>query len=263
MLQVMTYNTLFGGFDGEDNRRFDLQAHIILEADPDILLVQEWKGFLADGQRRRFSAERRLGRRALVAQAPNTGQNTAILVKPEVEIIRFEEDSAHFHHAAAIAQLRVPGHSEPITVASVHLCPNSPEVRLREAAYLAALADERAHVLIGGDFNSVSPHDPEPPLAELPPRFRFRYADETGRADHRTLAALERAGFVDVGHVLDSEATRTVPGASFSGTEFVPFRCDYLLATPLLAAKASGYRVIDDAQAGAASDHYPLVCAFS
>ena len=120
-------------------------------------------------------------------------------MKPDVEVLRFEADAAHFHHVAAIAQLRPAGHTQPITVASVHLCPNGPDVRLREATYLAALADEKGHVLIGGDFNFVSPHDPEPALADLPARFRFRYADATGKADHRTLHALERAGLVDLG----------------------------------------------------------------
>lgn len=262
MFRVMSYNTLFGGFDGADGRRFELQADLVAAADPDILLVQEWKAFLADGQARRFAAESRLHRRALVAEAPATAQNTAILVKPEVEILRFEADAVHFHHVAAIAQLRPAGHPRAVTVASVHLCPNSPDVRLREASYLAALADEREHVLIGGDFNSVSPHDPEPALGDLPARFRFRYADAAGQADHRTLAALEQAGFVDIGHALETVPTPTVPGAAFAGSEFVPFRCDYLIATPGLAAVAHDYRVVRSAEAGKASDHYPIVCAF-
>lgn len=262
MFRVMSYNTLFGGFDGADARRFDLQADLIAAADPDILLVQEWKTFLADGQARQFAAERRLDRRALVAEAPATGQNTAILVKPTVEVLRFEADNTHFHHVAAIARLRPAGHAQPVTVASVHLCPNGQEVRLRETTYLAALADENGHVLIGGDFNSVSPHDPEPALGDLPARFRFRYADAAGKADHRTLQALERAGFVDLGHRLEAAPTPTVPGASFTGTEFVPFRCDYLMASPTLAASASNYGVVRTETAGAASDHYPITCEF-
>lgn len=260
MLRIMTYNTLFGGFDGEDGGRFDLQVHLIREADPDVLLVQEWRGFLANGSQRLYEAERRLERRALVAAAPVTGQNTAILLKPGIEVIRFEGDADHFHHAAAIAELRAPQLDRPLTAVSVHLCPNGPSVRLREATYLANLAIDESYTIIGGDFNSVSPHDPEPPLADLPTRFRFRYAGPDGKADRSTLAALERAGFTDVGLQLGGNPTPTVPGASFTGSEFVPFRCDYLLASKALADRARGYRVLNGGDAGSASDHYPILC---
>lgn len=260
MLRVMTYNTLFGGFDGEDGHRFELQVEIIREADPDVLFVQEWRGFLANGGRLLYEAERRLGRRALVAAAPVTGQNTAVLLKPGIEVIRFEANADHFHHAAAIAELRVPQLDKPLTAISVHLCPMGPSVRLCEASYLANFAVDDSYTIIGGDLNSVSPHDPEPQLADLPARFRFRYADPDGKADRGTLAALERAGFTDIGFGLDGNAVPTVPGAAFKGSEFVPFRCDYLLASKALADRVRDYRVLTGGGAGEASDHYPILC---
>lgn len=82
-MRIMSYNTLFGGFDGGDDRRHQLQIGIVRSVDPDILLVQELKGFLDDGGKRLFEIERRFERRALVAPAPNTGQNTAIFIKPD------------------------------------------------------------------------------------------------------------------------------------------------------------------------------------
>lgn len=260
MLRIMTYNTLFGGFDGEEGERFALQVGLIREADPDVLFVQEWRGFLANGGQRLYEAERRLGRRAFVAAAPITGQNTAVLVKPGIEVIRFEGDADHFHHAAAIAELHAPQLDKPLTAISVHLCPNGPAVRLREASYLAGLAIDESYTIIGGDFNSVSPHDPEPSLADLPARFSFRYAGPDGQADRSTLSALERAGFTDIGFHLGGNATPTVPGAAFKGSEFVPFRCDYLLASRALAKRVRQYRVLDGDAAGQASDHYPILC---
>lgn len=259
MVRLMSYNTLFGGFDGDEGRRFELQVDIIRDADPDILLVQEWKGFLADGARRLFEAERRLDRRALVAVAPITGQNTAILLKPSIEVIRFETDANHFHHAAAIAELRMPGLDRPLTAISVHLCPNGPEVRLREASYLVNYAIDDGYIVVGGDFNSISPHDSEPALSDLPTRFRARYAGADGKADHRTLVALEAAGFIDIGFALGGNDIPTVPGTAFQGSEFVPFRCDYLLASAALAGRAQRYAVLRDARTGNSSDHYPIV----
>lgn len=114
-MRIMSYNTLFGGFDGMEDQRYQAQIGIILDADPDILLTQELKGFLDEGGKRLFEMERRLERRALIAPAPVTGQNTAIFVKPGIEILAFEADSVHFHHAAAIARLRVPGFDQTLT----------------------------------------------------------------------------------------------------------------------------------------------------
>lgn len=53
MLRVMTHNTLLGGFDGDDGHRFELQVKMNREADPDVPLIQEGRGFLANGGQRR------------------------------------------------------------------------------------------------------------------------------------------------------------------------------------------------------------------
>jgi exonuclease III len=41
--------------------------------------------------------------------------------------------------------------------------------------------------------------------------------------------------------------------------EFVPFRSDYLLASPLMAERAGSYAVIDDERTHHASDHLPVL----
>jgi endonuclease/exonuclease/phosphatase family metal-dependent hydrolase len=200
----------------------------------------------------------------LVASAPVTGQNTAILLKPGIEILGFEVDADHFHHAAAIATLSVQGLDSPLTAISVHLCPNGPHVRMREASYLVNHAIDDAYVIIGGDFNSPSPHDEAPDLDALPARFRVRYTDKKGKPHRDVLAGLERAGFVDIGHRLQGHDTATVPGAALKGSEFVPFRCDYFLASRAFGALAESYRVLRDTDAlDHASDHYPIMAAFN
>lgn len=262
-MRVMSYNTLFGGFDGSDDRRRNDQLTLIHDTDPDVLLIQEAKGYTASGSALLYATEQALGRRGFVAEAPITGQHTAIFLKPELQPLSFEADTAHFHHAAAMLRFRVPGYAQPWTALSVHLCPNGTEVRLREASYLAQHAVDDALVLIGGDFNSVSPADAEPDgLDGLPARFRTRYAGPDGRADRRTLALLLQAGFTDVAVRLDGHGAPTVPGAGFEHTEFVPFRSDYLLASAALAQRARTYSVIRSPITDAASDHYPIVAEF-
>jgi endonuclease/exonuclease/phosphatase family metal-dependent hydrolase len=263
-MKVMAYNSLFGGWDGDDDRRHRLQAATIRSAAPDVLLLQEAKHFDQAGSRRLFEVERALGMRAFMAQAPTTGQHTAVFLRPEIEPLAFEPDAAHFHHAAAILTVRVPNVAQAITFASVHLCPLSPHVRLTEVSYLLQLAAPDRLTLVAGDFNSVSPHDEEPSdWAALPRHHRSRYLSPDSRtADRRVLQALHDAGYVDIGHRLGGHRTATVPGAAFKDTEFVPFRSDYLLATVALAEHAAAYSVLRDEHTDAASDHYPIVAEF-
>lgn len=261
-MRIMSYNTLFGGFDQAVSHRAETQARIIRKASPDVLLIQELKGFLEQGSARLFDLERSLGMRALVAPAPHTGQHLGILVTPSVEILSFEVDSTHFHHAAAIASLRAPGFDQPITAVGVHLCPNGTAVRLREVSYLYGFAAPQTLTIIGGDFNSLAPGDPEPDdLDRLPAHFRIRYVNEHGCMDRRPIASLLQAGFVDIGATV-GDRRRTVPGAAFPQSEFVPFRSDYLLCSSLLADRAVCYTTWDDEDAGESSDHYPIYADF-
>lgn len=263
-MRVMSYNTLSGGLDDTDVRRYYAQMELIRAVDPDILLMQEARGFLEAGSARLFETEYRLCRRGLVARAPTTGQHTAIFLKRGIEPLSFEADAEHFHHATAIARLQVPEYEKPVTAICVHLCPYGAAVRLREASYLFNYAAADEFVILGGDFNSVSPADPEPEgLTYLPACFRARYVDTSGHADRRTLASLLQAGFVDVAVHLQQAATATVPTTAFTASEFVPFRCDYLLTTPSLIRRASRFEVLRSPTTDWASDHYPILAEFA
>jgi endonuclease/exonuclease/phosphatase family metal-dependent hydrolase len=94
-MRVMSWNTLYGGRDSTDDRRFKLQRQVIGEIAPDILLLQECKGFEAEGNKRLYEVERELGMRGFLANAPNTGQNTAIFIGGNVAPVSFASDSAH------------------------------------------------------------------------------------------------------------------------------------------------------------------------
>lgn len=262
-MKVLSYNTLFGGWDGDDNRRSLTQLEAIARERPDILILQECKLFDANGYRRLYEVEEALGMRGFMTLAPHTGQHTAVFARRELMPVATEGDSVHFHHAATFVTLRVPGFSSPVTVVSVHLCPCGPDVRLKEAAYLVAHAAPERLALVAGDFNSVSPLDPEPDWSTLSPHFRARYLSPDGRsADRLVLQRLYNAGYIDIAHRFDGGPEPTVPAAAFLNSEFVPFRSDYFLASASLAEKAVSYGVIRDELTDAASDHYPIVAEF-
>jgi len=117
---------------------------------------------------------------------------------------------------------------------------------------------------VAGDFNSVSPYDPEPIGWEtLPSHFQARYLSLDGKtADKRILETLYLAGFSDIAHRFQQHTEATVPGKAFKGTEFIPFRSDYSLASAALAETAISYAVIKNDHTDMASDHYPVVAEF-
>lgn len=264
-MKVLSYNTLFGGFDGTDRTRHDAQLKFIAEQAPDVLLLQEARGFECDGQALLLATEHRLGMRGFLGLAPHTGQNTAIFLKAGIRALAVETDAVHFHHAKLSVTAQVPGFADPVSFISVHLCPNSANVRLNEVAYLVNEAASNRHSLVGGDFNTISPADAVPSdLADLPDHFRLRYTDVTGRQpDTRPLQFLSSAGWLDLG-LQDDDATRvpTVPTAGFEGTEFATFRSDYFLATAPLARRARHYGVLRNSVTDRASDHYSIVVEF-
>lgn len=263
-LTVLTYNTLFAGRDGNGDRRAQAQVGLINDLWPDVFLMQEAKGFDANGGAWLYALEAQIGMRGFLAVAPRTGQNVAIFIREPLRAVRFDVDGAHFHHATATLQVALPESDRQIGFVSTHLCPNGPEVRRREAAYLAVQAAPDKLTLITGDFNSASPHDPEPAdWPALAPHHRARYlADDLKGIDRSVLAHLEAAGWVDLGHQLDPLKAPTVPTAAFRDVEFATMRCDYLLASRALAATARTYEVIRNTVTDSASDHYPVLATF-
>lgn len=263
-LTILTYNTLFAGRDGVDSRRADMQIDLLNSVRPDIFLMQEAKGFDAGGGALLHDLEARIGLRGFLALAPRTGQNVAIFIRDGLRPLSFDDDSANFHHALATLKVALPGSQRPLSLISAHLSPAGASIRRHEAAYLAIQASADNLALLTGDFNSASPHDPEPEGFDvLAAHHRARYlADDLKTADRSVLAHLEAGGWVDVGYALGQNGTPTVPTAAFTRTEFATMRCDYVLASASLAAGAKSYSVIRTPQTDAASDHYPIVATF-
>ena len=262
-MKILSYNTLFGGFDGAGRERHEAIIATINQVCPDIVLAQELKGFDVNGGNLLFEFERATGLRGFIAPAPQTGQHTGVFIRSPIAPVSFDMDAVHFHHAAAVLTVRVPEFSRPITFISLHLCPLGGHVRLREISYLMNYADPKNLVLLGGDFNSVSPDDAEPLGFEtLPAHFQARYLGDDGRADRRSIANLLRFGFVDIAMHLQRNADTTVPTTGFPHAEFVPFRSDYFMASKALAELVTDYAVLKTAQTDFASDHYPIVVEF-
>lgn len=263
-MKVLSWNTLFAGIDTGSTKRREFQIEVINDLKPDIFLMQEAKGFELNGQKALFETEDELNMRGFLGRAIHTGQNTLIFINPSYKVHAFDYDNIHFHHVATFLNVLVPEFSLPVQFASVHLSPVGLEVRRCEAAYLMQLADPAKLSLITGDFNSLSPHDNEPEnWKTLSPHYRSRYFEGFSKnADRTVLEKFEAAGFIDCGHQANKTNQHTVPTKSYLSAEFVPFRCDYAMASEKLAKKLKKFEVIRTDRTDFASDHYPICMEF-
>jgi endonuclease/exonuclease/phosphatase family metal-dependent hydrolase len=264
-LSILSWNTLLGGRDASDDRRARAQIKVIDERKPDILVLQELRGFDAHGGSWMYAIEAQLGMRGFLATAPRTGHHIGVFIRPWLRPLRFDIDHVNFHHTLAVLDVTIPGRENPLSVIGAHLCPSGAQSRRREAACLGTRATPDRWTIIAGDLNTCSPHDPEPDdWHTLQSHHRIRYlADDLQSIDRSALAHLEAAGWVDLGHMMGAASHPTVPTSGFRGGEFPTMRCDYLLASRGLAGQARTYEVLRNHATDGGSDHYPLMGTFA
>ncbi|MFC4109497.1 endonuclease/exonuclease/phosphatase family protein [Micromonospora zhanjiangensis] len=251
----MTWNIRTGGRDGADPSRLDRVVEVVAAHRPDVLALQELRDFHRDGRMTRVAAA--LGMRAYLARAW-FGQSVAVLVRPSGRVLRVAPVRRPFHHAAQ--RVVVATDAGPLTVIGTHLQPYAGSRRLREAGWLAAASRMDGLGLLLGDLNTLDPwtgHDER--VRRLPPAYRRRHLRSDGvTVDTRAVAALHRAGYVDLFRLVGAGPPATVPTA-YGGVEFSDMRLDYLLATPAAARLARRCVVVRDAGTDRASDHYPVL----
>ncbi|WP_428961250.1 endonuclease/exonuclease/phosphatase family protein [Micromonospora fluostatini] len=258
MLRVMTWNIRTGGRDPGGADRLDLVLRVVAAQRPDLLALQELRGFDRAGLAQRVGTA--VGMRPYLVRSW-FGQPVAVLVRPPLRVRAAARVRRPFHHAAQ--RVTVETDAGPLTVLAAHLDPYSGTRRLVEAGWLAA-AVRRASgdlVLLAGDLNTLDPGtDHTDRLARLPDPYRRRHLRRDGRTvETRAVARLAAAGLVDLHAALTpGDPGLTAPTRHGGGVEFSGMRLDYLFATPALARLARSCTVLRDADTDRASDHYPL-----
>jgi exodeoxyribonuclease-3 len=258
MLRVMTWNIRTGGRDGNGSDRLALVARVVADQRPDVLALQELRGFDRDEVLTRFAGQ--VGMRPHLARAW-FGQPVAVLVRPPIRTLAASSVRRPFHHAAGRVVLATD--AGPLTVFCAHLNPYSGGRRLAEADWLAAAVRRTGGrlALLAGDLNSLEPTvDHADRVARLPAHYRARHLRRDGRTvDTRSVARLLDVGLVDLFRAAaPRDEGLTVP-TRHGGAEFSGMRLDYLLGTARVAELTRDCRVVRDAVTDRASDHYPVV----
>ncbi|XXG09948.1 endonuclease/exonuclease/phosphatase family protein [Micromonospora sp. SH-82] len=260
MLTVMTWNIRTGGRDADGGTgRLDAVARVVEAHRPDLLALQELRGFERDDQARRFASA--IGMRLYPARSL-FGQPVAVAVRPPLRVLTVAPLRRPFHHAAQ--RVTVATTAGPLTVLAAHLDPYSGTRRLVEAGWLAA-AVRRAPgewALLAADLNTLDPDtDHTARVAGLPTAYRRRHLRRDGRTvETRATARLAAAGLVDLYPARNpGDPGQTVPTTAGGGAEFTGgMRLDYLYATASLARLATTVTVLRGGDTEWASDHYPL-----
>ncbi|TDC36736.1 endonuclease/exonuclease/phosphatase family protein [Micromonospora sp. KC213] len=261
MLRVMTWNIRTGGRDRDGSDRLDLVTGVVLAQRPDVLAVQELRGFDRGTRLAEFAG--RVGMRPQLAGSW-FGQPVAVLVRPPLRVRDAGRVRRPFHHATAwVAVVTSAG---PLTVLGTHLNPYSGGRRRMEADWVVA-ALRRADgplALVAGDLNTLDPTvEHTDRLAALPAHHRRRHLRRDGRTvDTRAVSRLLAADLVDLWRAGAADAPEadgwTVP-TRHGGAEFTGMRLDYLLGTAPVAELTCRVWVVRGGDADRASDHYPVV----
>jgi exodeoxyribonuclease III len=251
-MRVVTYNIKTGGYDGSDSTRLDAVLRVVAGLAPDVLALQELRGFDRPRVATRIAAA--LGMRAFLARSW-FGQPVGVFVRAGLPVLTSGPVRRPFHHAAC--RVEVGTDHGPLTVVSAHLNPHWPGPRRREAGRVAAAVRGRSLALVCGDLNGLDPWtDHTDRVRRLAPPHRVRHLRWDGSVDTRAVATLDRAGLVDL--YPGSGRAETVP-TGLGGAEFSGMRLDYLFGTPAVAARLRSYRVVEGGEVDKASDHHPVL----
>ncbi len=277
-ISVMTYNIYWGGQDTEAvPDRSDEWLDVIISRNPDLVLIQEANGWLADEEDHLAHYVDQLNR-AWPNDDPYSGFigvadsdfHIACLTRLPVTAFQFYNEvivnSGTVDLAHVFVHLTLNYMGVPLHVLGVHLKPgeSNREIRRYEAEGLIAVLDmlpAGEMVIIGGDFNSYSPVDaadgsPTPPAYDL-----GAYPAET-------------VGWEPAGYLLDrglTDAFRSTNQFDLGYTKetlsFLPGtqpinRVDFLFHTQHPQWQLGSVEVVNDDLGHVGSDHYAVSACY-
>lgn len=198
---------------GSDQRRWQLLAERMRNAQADVLLLNEALGWADNEEELLRRAELDLGLTALRPLPPaHSGHHVVIMYRPETigEPADYNTDfSDQFEHGVGVGVWAIPGLPRPLSVTVTHLNPFSNALAFAEAEMTrwTALRHDKTdepYAVIGADWNAAPLFGPAPELSRMYTRDRVtRFRDRDLKVPNTDVAEyFDRAGFLDAGEVL-------------------------------------------------------------
>jgi exodeoxyribonuclease III len=259
-MRIVSWNLLNGGQDGASAERLERIIGLLCEQNPDVVLLQEATGYALDERRLLYHVENSLDMRGFLAIA-KTGYHLATYIRRGQRVGGYEVDASNFFHAMLRVELLLTD-TIRLNLINAHLCPHSSQVRVIEAQHLARYAAEGTYVLIGGDMNSLDPHeDHRLALERMPAHYRARYLmpGDDSMPDTRVGRSFEAAGLIDIGYKRGDQGYTIPTSLPVYGADFGRLRLDYMYLSPALADVVTNYSVLRTDLADQCSDHYPIM----
>lgn len=249
-MRLISYNILDGG-----TGRVDLLTQVIAGQDPDIVaLVEADDPAVVEEMARRLDMD--------FIHAPGNKKASALLSRwPICETINHAPLHQSLTKSLLEATVISPAGAEWI-LGVVHLHARATEedesIREREIATVLQIFEphrraNRPH-LLAGDFNSNAPYQQIDP-SRCKPGTRSAFESNGGYIPRRVVQRLLDAGYAD--SLYEKYPLIAQTAASFS-TEFPGQRVDYIFTFNVDPNQIGSARVVYDAPARDASDHYPV-----
>ncbi|MGI5185376.1 endonuclease/exonuclease/phosphatase family protein [Dactylosporangium sp. CA-152071] len=208
-IRVVAQNLGNGGLrdsEGNPEDRWPALAERLRTAQPDVLLLNEARGWTEHGHRQLGRAQRDLGMYAAPLPPSKTGMRTAILFRPDTLgwwTHTNDAVSQETTHGFVIAAFPIPGLPAPITFAAAHLDPYLGDKALYEAKLIATAAYRYGpYAVIGGDMNFPPEDGPDPDYDQMRPynlaaRTLLTDPGTALRPDRRAAQMLHKCGYLD------------------------------------------------------------------
>lgn len=250
ILRIASYNILGGG-----KTRLDSISKVITEINPDIcglLEAVEWQNDIKHYK----DIANNLGYSFFNLGVANSKYNIAIFSKVLLTIKTIKKGIQHVVLEASVES----GPFKDLHIFFVHLSPISEDNRLLEIEELLKYIEKLSEVIIIGDFNSLSPHDPynqEELLKIFKENKVTKYGTQILRFD--VIKKIESSGLADAANYLNYPFTASTPTPSNQDINHIAnIRIDYAFLTKNILQHLKNIEIFKNNIADEASDHYPL-----
>jgi hypothetical protein len=238
VLTVVSCHVPSGQLRDDDARRSMLDT--VQRFAPDLLLGWGDWGVPLAATRAGVEIEATLGMRAVLDPAARIESGSAVFIrKPPLTARPCQFPWGTWRHETGEVMLTHPAVELPVYAVSVHLSPWEADQRVSAATRLACFAHPSLLSIVGGNFSSVAPADPEPDWSARP-------HERLSKADRIVDERLASAGLVDAAlAVAKRPGASGPPVARRLGAGGGAYLSNRILVSPPLAPALVHYQVLD------------------